>query len=61
LTETGYVALSVNAHEYDAFFSEIGVKTEYHWNEKLSFNGNLSYTYNLPGSDKHIGASLDIW
>ncbi len=57
-TETGLGALTVAAHDYDAFFTEIGVKSEYQLNEKISLNGNLSFTHNLSGSDKNIGASL---
>jgi hypothetical protein len=57
-TETGLGGLSVHAHDYDAFFSEIGVKTEYQLTKQVSLNGNLSYTHNLSGSDKNIGASL---
>ena len=57
-TETGLGALTVAAHDYDAFFSEIGVKAEYQYDEKTSLNANISYTRNLSGSDKNIGASL---
>lgn len=57
-TETGVGGLSVDAHDYDAFFSEIGVKAEYQLTKQVSLNGNLSYTHNLSGSDKNIGASL---
>lgn len=56
--ETGPGALSVDAHDYDAFFSEIGVEAEYQLTKQVSLNGNLSYTHNLSGSDKNIGASL---
>jgi len=57
-TETGPGALSVDAYDYDAFFSEIGVKAEYQLTKQFSLNGNLSYTQNVSGSEKNIGASL---
>jgi outer membrane autotransporter protein len=48
----------VDSHNYDAFFSEIGVKAEYQFTKQFSLNGNLSYTQNVSGSEKNIGASL---
>lgn len=57
-TETGPSALVVDAHDYDALFTEIGIKSEYQLSQQFSVNGNLSYTYNHSGSDKNIGASL---
>jgi len=57
-SETGPGALTLDAHDYDAFFSEIGVKAEYQFTKQFSLNGNLSYTQNVSGSEKNIGASL---
>lgn len=57
--ETGpLAALAVGAQDEDAFFTELGVKAEYQFNNQLSFNGNLSYTHNFSDSDRKVNANL---
>ena len=57
--ESGTVsALLINAQDDDAFFTQIGVKSEYQVNNQFSVNANVSYTHNFSDSERQVNAKL---